>query len=182
MWLQRKDAIWELWDQGPHCSVTGGLAVSWLEGQASVASLTSSSSYQKRWGAVQTGRREINASDWTLGLRPSQTQSSKRNMFWHGCNLISSLRNWAVNHDTGSLKCGHSCCCLVTKSCLTLLRPHELWSSVHEISRGRILEWVAISFSRESSRPRDRIRVSCVASGFLTVWATRKALGCSYWP
>ena len=28
-------------------------------------------------------------------------------------------------------------------------------SSVHGISQGRILEWVAISFSRESSQPRD---------------------------
>ena len=29
----------------------------------------------------------------------------------------------------------------------------------------RVLEWVAISFSRGSSRPRDRTRVSCVAGG-----------------
>ena len=91
-----------------------------LQRQASAASLTSSPSYQKRWGRIQTGRREIKASDWTLGLRPSQTQSRKRNMFWHDCDLISSLRGWAVNHDIGSLKCGPSCCCLVAKSRLTL--------------------------------------------------------------
>ena len=34
-------------------------------------------------------------------------------------------------------------------------------SSVHGISQARILKWVAISFSRESSWPRDRTHVSC---------------------
>ena len=36
-------------------------------------------------------------------------------------------------------------------------------SSVHEIFQARVLEWVAISFSRESSRPRERTRVSSIA-------------------
>ena len=36
-------------------------------------------------------------------------------------------------------------------------------SSVHRILQARILEWVAISFSRGSSRPRDRTQVSCIA-------------------
>ena len=49
-------------------------------------------------------------------------------------------------------------------------------SSVHGILQARILEWVAISFSRGSSWPRDRSRVSCVAGGFFTDWATREAL------
>ena len=35
-------------------------------------------------------------------------------------------------------------------------------SSVHGILQARILEWVTISFSRESSRPRDRAQVSCM--------------------
>ena len=42
------------------------------------------------------------------------------------------------------------------------LRPHGLQStrlSIHGIFQARILEWVAISFSRGSSRPRDRTRV-----------------------
>ena len=39
-------------------------------------------------------------------------------------------------------------------------------SSVHGISQARIVEWVVISFSRGSSRPRDRNCVSCVADGF----------------
>ena len=45
-------------------------------------------------------------------------------------------------------------------------------SSVHEIFQSRILEWVAISFSRGSSQPRDWTRVSCTAGRFFTDWAT----------
>ena len=41
-------------------------------------------------------------------------------------------------------------------------------SSVHGISQARILEWVALSFSRGSSRPRDRTHISCLAGGFFT--------------
>ena len=49
-------------------------------------------------------------------------------------------------------------------------------SSVHEIFQARILEWVAISFSKGSSQPRDRTLVSCTAGGSFTNWATREAL------
>ena len=48
---------------------------------------------------------------------------------------------------------------LVAKSSVT---PWAIGSSVHGISQGRVLEWVAISFSRESSRPRDQTQVSCI--------------------
>ena len=39
----------------------------------------------------------------------------------------------------------------------------------------RILEWVAIPFSREYSWPRDQTQVSCIAERFFTIWATREA-------
>ena len=49
-------------------------------------------------------------------------------------------------------------------------------SSVHGILlQARILEWVAISFSRRSSQPRDWTQVSCIAGRFFTIWATREA-------
>ena len=41
-------------------------------------------------------------------------------------------------------------------------------SSVHGILQARILEWVAISFSRGSSRPRDQTQVSYIAGGLFT--------------
>ena len=67
---------------------------------------------------------------------------------------------------------------LVTQSCPTLCNPinyKPAGSTVHRILQARILEWVAISFSRESSWPRDWTRVSCIAGRFFTIWTTREA-------
>ena len=47
-------------------------------------------------------------------------------------------------------------------------------SSVHGILQARVLEWVAIPFSRVSSHPRDWTRVSHTAGRFFTIWATRE--------
>ena len=43
------------------------------------------------------------------------------------------------------------------------------------ILQARILEWVAMPSSRESSQPRDRTQVSHIADGFFTLWAIREA-------
>ena len=54
----------------------------------------------------------------------------------------------------------------VAQSCPTLCDPMDYsppGSSVHGILQARILEWVAISFSRGSSQPRDWTRISCVS-------------------
>ena len=48
--------------------------------------------------------------------------------------------------------------------------------SVHGIFHARVLECIAISFSRGSSRPRNRTRVSHIAGRHFTVWATRDDL------
>ena len=48
-------------------------------------------------------------------------------------------------------------------------------SSVHGTFQARILEWVAISFSRGFSQPRNRTRVSCIVGRFFTNWAMREA-------
>ena len=50
-------------------------------------------------------------------------------------------------------------------------------SSIHGILQARILEWVAIPFSRASSQPRDWIWVSCIAGRFFSIWATRELPG-----
>ena len=47
--------------------------------------------------------------------------------------------------------------------------------SVHGILQARILEWVAISYSRRASKPRNQTQVSCITGRFFTVWATREA-------
>ena len=58
------------------------------------------------------------------------------------------------------------------------LRPHGLHglpgSSIHGIFQARVLEWVAISFSRGSSWPRDWTQVSHVVDRRFTVWAARE--------
>ena len=68
--------------------------------------------------------------------------------------------------------------CLVAQSCLTL-QPMDCslsGSFIHGIFQARMQKWVAISFSRGSSQPRDWTCVSCVsciAGGFFTYWAIR---------
>ena len=60
---------------------------------------------------------------------------------------------------------------LVAQSYPTLCNPMDCsppGSSVHEIFQAKILEWVAISFSRGSSQLRDRTRVFCIAGRFFT--------------
>ena len=68
----------------------------------------------------------------------------------------------------------------VAQSCPTLCYPVECsppGSSVYGIFHARILEWVAVSFSRGSSQPRDRTQVSCITGRCFNLWATREALG-----
>ena len=74
---------------------------------------------------------------------------------------------------------------LVAQLCPTLCDPMNYslpGSSVHGIVHVRILEWVAIPFSRASSQPRDRIQVSCIAGRFFTIWDTREAPESNYTP
>ena len=67
--------------------------------------------------------------------------------------------------------CARTCTHMHAQLCLTLCDPMDyslLDLSVHGISKERILEWVAISFFRGLSWPRDQIHISCVAGGFYT--------------
>ena len=74
------------------------------------------------------------------------------------------------------------CVCEVAQSCPTLCDSMDCspsGSSVHGILQARILEWVAISFSRASSWPRDWTRVSHIVGRHFTIW-TQWALD-MYW-
>ena len=53
-------------------------------------------------------------------------------------------------------------------------------SSVHGISQTRILEWIAISFPRVSSRPGDQTHVSCIGRWILYHWATSTTINLTY--
>ena len=61
----------------------------------------------------------------------------------------------------------------VTQLYLTLCNPMDF---VHGILQARILEWVALPFSRGIFQPRDQTQVSHIAGRFFTSWATREAL------
>ena len=68
--------------------------------------------------------------------------------------------------------------CVGAQSCLTLCNPMDgspPGSSVPGILQARILEWIAISTSRESSQSGDGTQVSRIADRFFTSWATREA-------
>ena len=94
-------------------------------------------------------------------------------------NFIVSTKSWfLVKGKPRAIVQPSFCCCLIAKSLQLFCdpmdcRPQE--SSDNGISQARILEWIAISFSRGSSWPRDQALVSCTGRQVLYHWATREA-------
>ena len=81
-------------------------------------------------------------------------------------------------------ECYHNFCVLVPHLCPTLCDPMDCsppGSSVHELPQARILEWVAMIFSRGSSRAMYWTRVSCIAGRFFIFWASREMYRCVNW-
>ena len=67
-------------------------------------------------------------------------------------------------------------------SCVLLCDPMDCslpGSSIHGIFQARVLEWIAVSFSRGCSRPRDRTWVSHIADRCFTVWTTSQVYSSS---
>ena len=81
----------------------------------------------------------------------------------------------ARQRKTALLESENVSCSVVSDS----LQPHELYSLPGSFVRGilqaRILEWIAIPFSKRYSQLRDQICVCCIAGRFFTSWATREA-------
>ena len=93
-------------------------------------------------------------------------------------NLYSSYPGPKQLKNTVSVILGYAC--LVAQLCPTLCDPMDSsppGSSVPGILQARILEWVAMPSSRESSQPWDQIQISCIAGRFFASWATREV----YW-
>ena len=109
--------------------------------------------------------------------KTSVTSILKTVVLLFGC-VTASEQSLAVSQL--SWKYWLSTCAMLSHSVMfDSLWPHELYpisSSVHEILQARILEWVAMSFSRGSSRPRDQTQVSCIVGRCFTTWATREVL------
>ena len=80
---------------------------------------------------------------------------------WINCFLV-----WLLSLTVWCHCVSHS---VVSNFFVTLWTIHCQAPLSMEFSK-QILEWVAISFSRESSQPRDWTQVSCTAGRFVTVW------------
>ena len=73
---------------------------------------------------------------------------------------------------------------LVAQCGLTLCDPMDYsspGSSTHGIFQARILEWVAVSFSRGYSTPRNWTQAPRIAGRFFTIWATRESQPSNIW-
>ena len=93
----------------------------------------------------------------------------------HGCGLRILIKSYS------EVKWKWKWSCSVMSDFLWPMDCSSPGSSIHGIFQARILEWVAIYFSRGSSRPRDETRVSHIAGRHSNVWATREALMCNFY-
>ena len=116
--------------------------------------------------------------EWiAIFFRPSDLQAQ----FMPLCMFFLSIRFFCAHQHCPSPASHHFYLTIVkvkwSRSVVSdSLRPVDCSppsSSVHGILQARILEWVAISFSRGSSRPRDRTQVSRIAGRRFNLWATR---------
>ena len=104
---------------------------------------------------------------------------------WPHFTLIASLKlHLQINHIVVKVSTyefgGGGVRVKVTQSCPILCSPMDYGppgSSVHGILQARMLEWVAIPFSRGSYQPRDWTWVSCIAGRLFTIWTTREVRG-----
>ena len=106
------------------------------------------------------------SNQWTTMGWNGQLNSDDHYIYY--CGQESTRRNRVSIIVNKSPKCTSE----VTQLCLTLCNPMDFslqGSSVHGIFHARVLEWVAISFSRESSQLRDWIPVSHIAGRRFTL-------------
>ena len=105
------------------------------------------------------------------------------------CSNVDRLRRhyakWNKSDETNTIWLSLMCVCVCVCVCVLVVQSYSTLcesidynlpgSSVHGILQARILEWVAMPFSRGSSQPRDRTQVSHIAGRFFIIWATREA-------
>ena len=92
--------------------------------------------------------------------------------------LSSSCADCSLNTFVFSLLSSVQCLVLIAQSCSTLCDSMDCGLpgfSVHGILQARILDWVAIFFSRWPSPLRDQTHVSRTAGRGFKIWATREA-------
>ena len=121
--------------------------------------LPESGSLQLRWGILQKTFADL---EWSLQSRAAMGSQSYEAGKWgrQSHHVIKSCRKAGLHPRVGLVLM------LSAQLCTTLCEPMDCsppGSSIHGIFQTRILEWVAVSFSRVSSRPRDQTRFSCIS-------------------
>ena len=99
-----------------------------------------------------------------------QNDQNYQYSFIHSAKFLKYLLSWQWS--------GKKVKVLVAQLCPNLCNPMDCGpqgSSVCGIFQARVLEWVAVPFSRGSSQSRDQTLVSCVADGLFTAETTREA-------
>ena len=123
----------------------------------------------------------IRKNELTWGIHFTHTHThthTQTHTLWEGSYMESFLKDLLIKWKDNYVMWHCCCCCVVTRSNPTLCDPIDYslpGSSVHGIFQARILKWVAISFSRGSSHPRDQTCISCISRQILYHWATREA-------
>ena len=101
------------------------------------------------------------------------TSPRKSKLMWYGKSFLLTLKIQGLN-IVSNTKWKWKWSCSVMSDSLQPMDYSLPGSLVHGIFQARVLEWVAISFSRGSSQPKNRTWVSHVAGRRFTIWATRE--------
>ena len=124
-----------------------------------------------KWKVKLLSRVWFLVTPWTAAYQAPPSMGFSRQEYWSGLPLAFPRML------SGNSQIILSCESEVTQSCPTLCDPMGCslpGSSVHRIFQAIVLEWIAISFSRGSSQPRDRTWVSHIVDRSFTIWATRE--------
>ena len=157
--------LWREWCEAETPVVWPPHAKSWLIGKDFDAG--------RDWGWEKKGMTEDEMAgcefEWTLGGGDGQGGLTCCDSWGRRESDTTEWLNWTeLNRDPN-----YNVLVKVTKSCPTLHDPMDFslpGSSFHGILQAGILEWVAISFSRVSSQPRDWTEVSGIAGGFVCLF------------
>ena len=127
-------------------------------------------SFSKAWKwkvkMKSLSRPRLLATPWTTAYQAPPSMGFSRQEYWSGVPLPSPSGGASGNLNE----------MLVAQSCPTLCDPTNCspsGSSIHGVLQARIVEWIAISFFRGSSQPRDQTHVSPTGRWILYHWATR---------
>ena len=141
-------------------------------------------------------RVRLFATPWTVAYQSSLSMGCSRQEYWSGLPFPSpgDIPDPGIEPRSPTLEAdaltseppGQENSRRTSSSALlTTLKPLTVWittnygkflkrweyqtTSVHGILQAGILEWVAMSFSRGSSQPRDLTQLSCIVGRFFTV-------------